>query len=151
MSRPEVREPRFDTRPRLAPDHEMPPIQSVSTPGLFSSGRVLELPSFVDRISFIDTDFPQLLPPHFHLQPPCSSRTTSLSLLPIQPQSVVKAAEGDVLTAVRIVQEMVDQEPFLIDVTSTSSVYSQGPSITPSATVEPIPDTIETGSVAAQA
>ncbi|TFK16417.1 hypothetical protein FA15DRAFT_761425 [Coprinopsis marcescibilis] len=46
------------------------------------------------------------------------------------------AAEGDVHTVLDIQQTIIDQDPFIVDVTSTI-IYTQGPSVT--ATGTPVP------------
>ncbi|KAF5325831.1 hypothetical protein D9611_000625 [Ephemerocybe angulata] len=57
--------------------------------------------------------------------------------------SAVTADEGDVFKATKIYQEIVTTSPFLITKTEVVT-WTQGPSITESTTVTPIPDTIET-------
>ncbi|TFK22713.1 hypothetical protein FA15DRAFT_595640, partial [Coprinopsis marcescibilis] len=57
------------------------------------------------------------------------------------------AAEGDVHTVIKVVPAIIEEEPFLVEVTETV-IYTQGPSITdPAATVVPtlIDDTIVYG------
>ncbi|KAF5326380.1 hypothetical protein D9611_000556 [Ephemerocybe angulata] len=55
----------------------------------------------------------------------------------------VNAGAGDVLTATRILQEVIRESPFLVDRTETVT-WTQSTSITETTTATPIPDTVET-------
>ncbi|KAJ3523840.1 hypothetical protein NMY22_g10927 [Coprinellus aureogranulatus] len=59
------------------------------------------------------------------------------------------AAEGDVLTAVKVFQTVVSEAPFLVDQTTTVT-WTQSASIAASTTPTVIPDVIQTGTALAR-